>query len=103
MRTQRELLDQYVLPEPAWAELRDHAGERGIDFLSTAFDLASLDLVCELGVHALKLGSGELTNKPLLHRGGPPRPAGALLDRHGHRGRGGRRGGLARPQPRACC
>lgn len=64
--TQRELLDQYVLPAPAWAELRDHAVERGIDFMSTAFDLVSLDLVCELGVHALKLGSGELTNKPLL-------------------------------------
>lgn len=64
--TQRELLEAYVLPATAWAELRDHAAERGIDFLSTAFDLASLDLVCELGVGALKLGSGELTNKPLL-------------------------------------
>jgi N,N'-diacetyllegionaminate synthase len=66
LRTQRELLDQYVLPDHAWTELRDHAAERGIDFLSTAFDRASLDLVCELGVHALKLGSGELTNQPLL-------------------------------------
>ncbi len=66
VRTQRELLDRYVLPAEAWAELRDHAGRRGLDFLSTAFDHASLDLVCELGVHALKLGSGELTNKPLL-------------------------------------
>jgi N,N'-diacetyllegionaminate synthase len=64
--TQRELLETYVLPTVAWVELRDHAAERGIDFLSTAFDLASLDLVCELGVQALKLGSGELTNKPLL-------------------------------------
>lgn len=64
--TQRELLADYVLPVPVWAELRDHAAERGIDFLSTAFDLASLDLVCDLGVQALKLGSGELTNKPLL-------------------------------------
>jgi N-acetylneuraminate synthase/N,N'-diacetyllegionaminate synthase len=64
--TQRELLERLVLPEDAWPELRDHAVERGIDFLSTAFDLGSLDLVCRLGVHALKLGSGELTNKPLL-------------------------------------
>jgi N,N'-diacetyllegionaminate synthase len=75
LRTQRELLDQYVLPDQAWPELRDHAIERGVDFLSTAFDLASLDLVCQLGVHALKLGSGELTNQPLLtevaHRGLP--------------------------------
>jgi N,N'-diacetyllegionaminate synthase len=66
VRTQRELLDRYVLPLTAWTELRDHALERQVDFLSTAFDLRSLDLVCELGVGALKLGSGELTNKPLL-------------------------------------
>ena len=65
VRTQRELLEQYVLPDEAWPELRDHAIERR-RLLSTAFDLASLDLVCELGVHALKLGSGELTNQPLL-------------------------------------
>ncbi|HKC26718.1 MAG TPA: N-acetylneuraminate synthase family protein, partial [Jatrophihabitans sp.] len=65
-QSQRELLDRYVLPDSAWPELRDHAHERGIDFLSTAFDLRSLDIVCALGVPALKLGSGELTNKPLL-------------------------------------
>jgi N,N'-diacetyllegionaminate synthase len=64
--TQRELLDRLVLPTGAWPELRDHAVQLGLDFLSTAFDLASLDLVCDLGVSALKLGSGELTNKPLL-------------------------------------
>ena len=66
IESQRELLEQYVLPASAWPELRDHAVELGIDFLSTAFDLGSLDLVCELGVAALKLGSGELTNMPLL-------------------------------------
>ncbi|MFL6101502.1 MAG: N-acetylneuraminate synthase family protein, partial [Actinomycetales bacterium] len=66
VQTQRELLEQYVLPDSAWPELRDHATARGIEFMSTAFDLASLDLVCRLGVHALKLGSGELTNRPLL-------------------------------------
>ena len=64
--TQRELLQRLVLPTSAWAELRSHAVESGIDFLSTAFDVESLDLICHLGVPALKLGSGELTNKPLL-------------------------------------
>jgi N,N'-diacetyllegionaminate synthase len=66
VQTQLELLTKYVLPLSAWTELREHATERGIDVLSTAFDLGSLDLVCELGVHALKLGSGELTNRSLL-------------------------------------
>jgi N-acetylneuraminate synthase/N,N'-diacetyllegionaminate synthase len=63
---QRELLARYVLPDAAWPELRDHAHDLGIEFLSTAFDPRSLDLVCGLGVRALKFGSGELTNKPLL-------------------------------------
>ncbi len=68
--TQAEMLAQYVLPAEAWPELRDHAVERGVDFLSTAFDFASLDLVCGLGVHALKLGSGELTNRTLIEEVG---------------------------------
>jgi N,N'-diacetyllegionaminate synthase len=66
VNSQRELLERYVLPDSAWLELREHAQQRGIEFLSTAFDLRSLDLVCALGVPALKMGSGELTNKPLL-------------------------------------
>lgn len=64
--TQIELLNNYVLPREAWKELVFHARERQVEFMSTAFDLSSLDLVCDLGVGALKLGSGELTNKPLL-------------------------------------
>lgn len=64
--TQMELLLRYVLPGSAWPELVAHAHERGLEFMSTAFDPQSLDLVCSLGVGALKLGSGELTNKPLL-------------------------------------
>lgn len=63
---QQELLSRYVLPREAWAELRAHAADRGVDFLSTAFDLASLDLVCEVGVDVLKTGSGELTHRTLL-------------------------------------
>jgi len=64
--SQQELLRRLVLPLSAWPELHAHAIELGIDFLSTAFDLGSLDLVCGLGVRALKFGSGELTNRPLL-------------------------------------
>lgn len=65
-RTQRELLQAYVLPAGVWPELREHAISRNLDFLSTPFDHASLDLLCALGVPALKLGSGELTNRTLL-------------------------------------
>lgn len=61
------MLASYVLPEAVWRELRSHARERGIEFLSTAFDAASLDVVCALGVPALKIGSGEITNRTFLH------------------------------------
>ncbi len=63
---QRAMLARLVLPPEAWAELREHARERGIIFLSSAFDEASADLLASLGVPAFKVGSGELTNHPLL-------------------------------------
>jgi N-acetylneuraminate synthase/N,N'-diacetyllegionaminate synthase len=63
---QRGLLGGLVLPPGAWAELADHARERGLLFLSTPFDPPSADLLCGLGVPALKVPSGELTNLAFL-------------------------------------
>jgi N-acetylneuraminate synthase/N,N'-diacetyllegionaminate synthase len=63
---QRSLLEALTLPESAWSELRDHATESGITFLSTPFDLGSAELLVGLGVPALKVSSGELTNLPYL-------------------------------------
>lgn len=42
------------------------ATEVGIDFMSTAFDFGSVDFLVELGVPAIKMASGDLTNVPLL-------------------------------------
>jgi len=48
-------------------ELLDYCRQRGIEFLSTAFDFESLDfLVRELDVKTLKIPSGEITNGPFL-------------------------------------
>ena len=65
---QRSLLESLTLPETAWAELRDHATGSGITFLSTPFDLDSAELLVRLGLPALKVSSGELTNLPYLHQ-----------------------------------
>lgn len=47
--------------------LKAHCIESGIEFLSSPFDVESLRfLIDDLGVARLKLGSGELTNGPLL-------------------------------------
>lgn len=63
---QRSLLTALTLPSSVWAELRDHATERGTVFLSTPFDLGSAELLVGLGVPGLKVSSGELTNTPFL-------------------------------------
>ena len=65
---QRGMLEQLVLPADAWPSLRDHARDRGIEFLSSPFDEASADLLEALGVPAFKVASGELTNIPFLER-----------------------------------
>lgn len=60
--SQLSMLSSLVLPEGSWAELASHASESGLDFLSTAFDTASLETVLGLGPPALKVPSGELDN-----------------------------------------
>jgi N,N'-diacetyllegionaminate synthase len=64
--SQLEMLKKLTLSRAAQRELCDHARERGIIFLSTPFDEASADFLEELDVPAFKVGSGDLTNHPLL-------------------------------------
>lgn len=64
--SQRELLDRYELDPETYRELAAHARERGVHFLSSPFDPGSADLLDALDVPAVKIGSGELTNHPLL-------------------------------------
>lgn len=65
--SQYEMLRRLELDEQAHLRLRDHCRNRRIEFLSSAFDPDSLDLlVTRIGVARLKLGSGEITNGPLL-------------------------------------
>ncbi|MBW3661978.1 MAG: N-acetylneuraminate synthase family protein [Actinobacteria bacterium] len=66
LRSQRGMLESLTLPASAWAELRDHAAERGLVFLSTPFDVGSAELLLDLGVPALKVPSGELDNLPFI-------------------------------------
>lgn len=64
--SQLEMLRWLQLPADSLAALRSRAMARGLIFLSTPFDLASLHLLVELGVPAVKIGSGDLTNLILL-------------------------------------
>ncbi|HYK02993.1 MAG TPA: N-acetylneuraminate synthase [Thermoanaerobaculia bacterium] len=65
--SQFEMLRRLELSVEAHHEVVAACRERGIGFISTPFDSASLRLlVDEIGVALLKIGSGDLTNAPLL-------------------------------------
>jgi sialic acid synthase len=54
------------LDEQAWHDLAAYARDIGILFFATAFDIPSADFLVGLGVPALKIGSGDALNWPLL-------------------------------------
>jgi N,N'-diacetyllegionaminate synthase len=59
----------------AWAGLKQHAEDKGLIFLSSAFSHAAVDMLRKLGMSAWKVASGELTNLPLIEHmasGGKP-------------------------------
>lgn len=61
-----ELVRRIALPREWQPALRDHAVARGLDFLSTPFDLAAVEELAELGVKAFKIASYEITYYALL-------------------------------------
>lgn len=65
--SQLAMLKRLELPRPAFERLADHARTRGIAFLCTPFDPVSLRvLVGDMGLATIKVGSGDLTNAPML-------------------------------------
>lgn len=48
--------------------LIDYCKQKGIKFLSSAFDEDSIDLLEELSIDLYKIPSGEITNKPFLQK-----------------------------------
>lgn len=65
--SQLEMVKKLELDEAAHYELKDYCEKRNIKFLSTPFDLESVDLlVNKMNVPILKIPSGEITNGPLL-------------------------------------
>jgi N,N'-diacetyllegionaminate synthase len=60
--TQFEMIKKLELSRAAHLELMCYCDEVGIEFLSAPFDVASIDLLHELGVKRFKIPSGEITN-----------------------------------------
>jgi N-acetylneuraminate synthase len=64
---QHAMLQRLELPHAMHYTLIEHAKRRGIEFLSTPFDPQSLEFLISLKLPRIKIGSGDLTNAPLLH------------------------------------
>lgn len=64
--SQFEMLKRLELDENAHRILIDHCRESKIDFLSSPFDIESVDLLADLNLPLFKIPSGEITNFPLL-------------------------------------
>lgn len=61
-----KLIEKGELSEKDHRRLTKQAADCGIDFLSTPYDPASVDLLDDLGVCAFKIASMDVTNLPLL-------------------------------------
>ena len=64
--SQFEMIKELELDRKTHEELIDHCKQIDIQFLSTAFDHDSIDLLDELNIPLFKIPSGEITNLPYL-------------------------------------
>jgi len=65
---QLEMIKKLELDAQTHLTLLEYCNIKGIKFLSTPFDLESIDLLNELGVDIFKIPSGEITNLPYLRK-----------------------------------
>ena len=73
--SQLEMLQELELSKKNHLELINHCNLNKIKFLSTAFDLESIDFLNELNLDLFKIPSGEITNLPYLKKiGGLGKP-----------------------------
>jgi N-acetylneuraminate synthase len=54
--------------EEQWGGLAEHAHERGLIFLSSAFSFEAVAMLERVGAPAWKVGAGEVSNLPLIER-----------------------------------
>lgn len=66
--SQFEMLRQLEIPVDWYPKLLQRCKEKEIGFLSTGFDVESIDFLDQLGQKCFKVPSGEITHKSLLRR-----------------------------------
>ena len=66
--SQFAMLKRLELDEAAHRRLMEVCAEAGVTFLSSPFDLESIELLDRLGMEIFKIPSGEITNLPYLRK-----------------------------------
>ncbi len=64
--SQLDMVRKLMLTYEQYGQLKAYCDQKGIEFLSTAFDLPSVDYLHSIGMKRWKIPSGEITNLPLL-------------------------------------
>lgn len=65
-RTRHDYWRRTQFTEDQWRNLKAHATEKNLIFLSSPFSLEAVSLLQRIGVQAWKVGSGEANNLPML-------------------------------------
>ncbi len=60
------MFERYELPAGAWARIRGECDRQQIIFMSTPQNRSDLDLLLDVGLPAVKIGSDDFTNLPLI-------------------------------------
>ncbi len=66
--TLHKLYEKAYTPWEWQPKLKDIAAELGLDFFSSPFDFSSVDFLEDMGVHAYKIASFEITDIPLIRK-----------------------------------
>lgn len=66
--SQLDMVRKIMLDKNAFAPLKQYCDEIGIKFISTPFDLVSIDVLRPLNMDFWKIPSGEITNYPYLKK-----------------------------------
>lgn len=66
--TRYDYWDRMGFTEPQWREIKDHCEEAGVEFMSSCFSQAAVDMMERIGMRRYKIGSGEVTNFLMLEK-----------------------------------
>ena len=66
--TRIDYWNRMAFSKTQWKEIKQHCDEVGLEFMSSPFSQAAVDLLEEIGVKRYKIGSGEVTNFLILEK-----------------------------------